>query len=96
MKLLVTGISWNNYFKKKRQTSLLRRDFHWVFKCKTSNNYKKKNNKRAVADGKGKRPSLPFFSLPMVPCALYFALFSASLEHKEDSAEERQDDKIDP
>ena len=44
-----------------------------------------------MADGKGKRPSLPFFPLPMVPCALYFALFSASLEHKEASAEERQD-----
>lgn len=44
-----------------------------------------------MADGKGKRPSLPFFPLAMVPCALYFALFSASLEHKEVSAEERQD-----
>ena len=44
-----------------------------------------------MADGKGKRPSLPFFPLAMVPCALYFALFSASLEHKEVSAGERQD-----
>ena len=41
--------------------------------------------------GRERRPSLPFFPLPMVPCALYFALFSASLEPKEASAEERED-----
>ena len=41
--------------------------------------------------GRRKRPSLPFFPLPIVPCALYFALSSASLEPKDASAEERQD-----
>ena len=41
--------------------------------------------------GRRKRPSLPFFPLPIVPCPLYFALFSASLEHKEASAQEGED-----
>ena len=41
--------------------------------------------------GRRKRPSLPFFPIPMVPCALYFALLSTSLEPKEASAEEGED-----
>lgn len=41
--------------------------------------------------GRRKRPSLPFVPLPIVRCAVYFALFSASLEHKDASAEERED-----